>query len=38
MRFNYKTLTLEDIEMYTFFDFICDGDKEEIIVEKREKE
>ena len=38
MRFNYKTLTLEDIEMYTFLDFICDGDKEEIIVEKREKE
>ncbi len=38
MRFNYKTLTLEDIEMYQYHNFICDGDKEEIIVEKREKE
>ena len=36
MRFNYRTLTLEDIEMYTFFDFICDGDSKNIIVEKRD--
>ena len=30
-RLSYKSLTLEDIEMYQYYNFICDGDKEEII-------
>lgn len=28
---SYKTLTLEDIEMYHYYNFVCDGDNEEII-------
>ena len=30
-KLSYKTLTLEDIEMYKYYDFVCDGDKKEII-------
>lgn len=35
--FDYKTITLEDIEMYSYFSFECDGDKKKIIVKKVEK-
>ena len=35
MKLSYKSLTLEDIEMYHYYDFICDGDKKEIIVKKK---
>lgn len=31
MAFDYKLLTLEDIEMYQFYEFICDGDSKKII-------
>lgn len=30
-KLSYKSLTLEDIEMYQYYNFICDGDNEEII-------
>lgn len=31
MTFDYKSFTLEDIEMYQFYEFICDGDSKKII-------
>lgn len=30
-RLSYKSLTLEDIDGYYYHDFVCDGDKGEII-------
>lgn len=35
---NYKTLTLDDIEtLSVYHDYICDGDKKQIIVIVKEK-
>ena len=38
MGLDYKTLTLEDIEMYSFFIFECDGDKKKIVAKKKRLE
>lgn len=36
--FNYETLTLDDIETLSMYhDYICDGDKKQIIVIEKEK-
>lgn len=36
--FNYETLTLDDIETLNMYhDYICDGDKKQIIVIEKEK-
>lgn len=35
--FDYKTLTLDDIETLNMYhDYICDGDKKQIIVKEKE--
>ncbi len=31
MEFEYKYMTLEDIDMYEYYYFICDGDSKKII-------
>ena len=31
MEFDYRTMTLEELDMYQFFYFECDGDKKKII-------
>lgn len=37
MTFNYEDLTLEDIEGFEYYEFICDGDNEVIVaIPKRE--
>lgn len=35
--FNYNDLTLDDIETLSFYhEYICDGDKKQIIVKEKE--
>ena len=31
VRLNYSSMTLEDIEMYNYYYFECDGDKKQIV-------
>lgn len=39
MTFDYRYLTLEDIEMYQYYYFVCDGDSKKIkTVLKKEEE
>lgn len=33
MTFDYKYITIGEIDYYYYHDFICDGDKKKIIVE-----
>lgn len=35
MKLSYKSLTLGDLDDYFYHYFVCDGDKKEIIVEKK---
>ena len=30
MEFNYKYITLEEIDMYQYYYFVCDGDNKKI--------
>ncbi len=36
MVFDYRTFTIEDIEMYDFYEFICDGDSMTILAKPKE--
>lgn len=36
MEFDYRTMTLEELDMYQFFYFECDGDKKKIIAKVKE--
>ena len=33
--FDYKSMTLEEIESYQHFIFVCDGDNKKIIVKEK---
>ena len=34
--FDYKSMTIEEIESYKHFEFICDGDNKKIIAKEME--
>ena len=38
MKFNYEDFTIEEIEEYKHYDFICDGDNKTIIAVLKEEE
>ena len=38
MEFDYDKITLEDIEMYSYFYFECDGDSKKVIVKSKKGE
>lgn len=37
MELDYKSITIEEIEEYEHYDFICDGDNKKIICEVKER-
>ena len=37
MEFDYSKMTLEEIETYSYYEFICDGDKQKVICEVKER-
>lgn len=38
MTLDYKSVTIEDLEMYHYYEFECDGDKKQIIIRRIENE
>lgn len=38
MILDYGNVTLEDLYMYHYYDFECDGDKKQIIIRRKENE
>lgn len=38
MTIDYKSVTLEDLEMYHYYDFECDGDSKKVIIRRKESE
>lgn len=38
MEISYSIMTLEEIELYQYYYFECDGDKKKIIAKEKEKE
>lgn len=37
MEFDYDKITLEDIEMYSYFYFECDGDHKKVIAKSKKE-
>lgn len=38
MTLDYEKVTLEDLEMYNYYEFECDGDSKKVIIRRKESE